>query len=611
MTDPLRILHVGKFFAPAHGGIEVFLGELIRAQRAQGIDAAAIVHGDPLPDDPPWLLRVPVQAQLVYAPIALGFRGALSQAIDRLAPDLLHLHMPNTAVFWALTLPAAARVPWVVHWHADVVRTRMRAALRLAYTAYRPFEQAVLERAERILVTSPPYLQASEPLRPWRDKCAVVPLGIAIDGDEPPPRSPPGTRPLQLLAIGRLAYYKGFDTLIRAVAAAADAELTIVGDGELRRELEALIGRLWPDGAARVRLAGSVDDEAKGRLLAGCDAVAVPSCERTEAFGVVVLEAMRAGRPVLASDLAGSGLPWLVCEAGCGLLAPVADVAGWTRAIETLRDDPALRERLGAAGRRALAERFSIDACARRIATQYARCLGPERTAAPARGLLVVIPARDEAATIGAVIAQLKARGFDDVLVVDDDSTDGTGEVARTAGATVLRPVLPVGAWGATQTGIRWALARGHSAVLSMDADGQHEVPQIDALLAASRDADLVIGAYPERASRLRHIAWWWFRKLTGFELRDLTSGFRWYGPEAMRLLASQEATLLDYQDLGALLLMNRAGLRIAEVPVTMSPRAVGASRVFRSWFSVARYMAATTLLCLSRWDLPSKRATR
>jgi hypothetical protein len=78
-----------------------------------------------------------------------------------------------------------------------------------------------------------------------------------------------------------------------------------------------------------------------------------------------------------------------------------------------------------------------------------------------------------------------------------------------------------------------------------------------------------------------------------------------------MELMASREATLLDYQDLGALLLMNRAGLRIVEVPVSMSPRVAGASRVFRSWGSVARYMAATTLLCLSRWELPSKRAVR
>ena len=68
-----RVLHVGKFFPPYRGGMEVFLADLLQAQRAQGIDAAALVHGDPLPDDPPWLVRVPVQGQLVYAPIAMGY----------------------------------------------------------------------------------------------------------------------------------------------------------------------------------------------------------------------------------------------------------------------------------------------------------------------------------------------------------------------------------------------------------------------------------------------------------------------------------------------------------------------------------------------------------
>jgi len=609
MTDPLRILHVGKFFPPAHGGIEVFLAELIAAQRAQGLDAAAIVHGRPQPGDPDWLVRVPVQAQWVYAPIALGFRALLSRAIERYAPDVLHLHMPNVAVFWALTLPAAGRLPWVVHWHADVVESRMRTLLRLAYTAYRPFEQAVLERAERILVTSPPYLDASEALRPWRAKCAVVPLGLRA-GTAAAPEVRSDAPLLRLLAIGRLAYYKGFDTLIRAAAATPGVELAIVGDGELRGELEAL-RRSLPQAAARIRLLGSVDEAAKEQLLLDCDVVCVPSCERTEAFGVVVLEAMRAARPCIASDLQGSGLPWLVRESGCGLLARVADVADWQRAIAALRDDPALRAHMGAAGRAALSERFSIDACAANITAEYERCVAPERTAAADRGLLIVIPARDEAPTIGLVVAELKARGFDDVLVIDDSSRDDTAAVALGAGAVVLRPELPAGAWGATQTGIRWALAHGYTAVLSMDADGQHEVPEIDALLAASRDADLVIGAHPQRASRLRHVAWWWFRRLTGFELRDLTSGFRCYGRAAMEVMAAREATLLDYQDLGALLLANRAGLRIVEVPVSMSPRTVGASRVFRSWFSVARYMAVTTLLCLSRWEVPSRRALR
>ncbi|NWG73407.1 MAG: glycosyltransferase, partial [Rubrivivax sp.] len=301
------VLHVGKFFPPAHGGIESFLAELIAAQRSLGADAAAVVHGTPRADDPPWLVRVQVQVQLVYAPIALGFRAALARAIAQACPDVLHLHLPNTSAFWALTLPAARQLPWVVHWHADVVATRGPAALRAAYRLYRPFEQAVLERASHIVVTSPPYLEASEALRPWHDKCSVVPLAIrpAVDGTPPP--SAVG-RPMRLLAIGRLAHYKGFDTLIQAAADTPGVELRIVGDGEMRAELEALIRRLADAGCtSEVHLLGSVDDATKDQLLRDCDVLCLPSVERTEAFGVVLLEAMRHARPCIASDLPGSG----------------------------------------------------------------------------------------------------------------------------------------------------------------------------------------------------------------------------------------------------------------------------------------------------------------
>ena len=591
--------------------MESFLADLIDEQHRQGLKAHALVHGDPLPEDPNWLRRVPVQVSLIFAPIAVGFRAAFARAIEEIRPDVLHLHMPNNAVFWALTLPSARQIPWVVHWHSDVLVSLSQWKLRFAYRLYRPFEQAVLDRAERIVVTSPPYLEASAPLKAWRDKCDVLPLALkttvqlvqstAAVASWMPER-------LKVLSIGRLTYYKDFETLIRAVCASPLLQLQIVGAGELAETLEKLILQLTPHGTpANVQLRGEVLEEEKNQLLASCDLLALASCERTEAFGLVLLEAMAHGKPCVVSDLPGSGMPWVVTSSQSGLVLPPGQPNVWREALEALVTQPLQLSQWGRQGLEAIKARFSIQACTKAISAQYRYAQIQPLPEGGQRPLLVVIPAKDEAETIGTVIQALGEAGFHHVFVIDDHSSDGTGEMSRAAGATVARPVLPLGAWGGMQLGIRYAVAHGHEAVITMDADGQHEVAEIPALLAAAGEADVVIGAHPQRASALRQLAWRWFRMIAGFELRDLTSGFRYYNAQAIQILAQDEATLIDYQDVGVLLLLRKAGLRFVEVSVSMNLRQVGRSRIFNSWFSVLRYMVTTTLLCLARWHTTKK----
>lgn len=600
-----RVLHIGKFFPPDRGGMETFLSDLIQTQRAQGIDSHALVHGQPLADDPPWLRRVPVQLHLLYTPIALGFRTALKRAIRDVQPQVLHLHMPNVSAFWVLTLISAYKIPWVVHWHSDVVVSEVRLALRLAYILYRPFEQAILERAERIIATSLPYLYASEPLYRWQYKCVVVPLGIQTDL----PSFAAGALPwlpgrLRLFSLGRLAHYKGFDTLITAVSASPQLQLIIAGQGESMASLQALVKTSTPEGAEpNVQLLGEVSEEVKNQLLASCDAFCLASIERTEAFGMVLLEAMAHAKPCIVSNLPGSGMSWVVSSSGSGMFdLPLADAPAWQNTLEQLCGQPELLKHWGAEGRRALHERFSMTGCALSLASEYFISQNESCPSADQSSILIVIPARDEAATIGQLVGSLVAAGWRHIFVIDDQSSDDTGNIARRAGATVARPILRLGAWGAMQLGVRHAWAQGCKAVITMDADGQHEVQEIPKLIADSANADVVIGAHPERASRLRHLAWRWFRAIAGFELRDLTSGFRYYNRPAIEILADSEATLIDYQDVGVLLLLRAAGLHIVDVPVSMNARQVGKSRIFHSWFSVARYMVTTTLLCLARW---------
>lgn len=604
----LRVLHIGKFFPPYLGGMEVFLADLIEAQRAQGIEASALVHGTPLPNDPPWLERVPVQFNLVYAPIALGFRSALGRAIRRFQPDVLHLHLPNNSALWALTLPAARKVPCVVHWHSDIVMSDIKLSVALAYFLYRPFEHAVLDRAQLIFATSPPYLEASRALQPWRSKCEVIPLGINLRQPPAPAtlRSElqwrPGTQ-LRLLSIGRLTYYKGFETLIKAVQAMPGVELMIAGEGELRVSLESLIRETTPaDREPAVRLVGSVLDAEKHALLERCDVFCLASRERTEAFGIVLLEAMMHKRPCVVTDLPGSGMPWVVAYAHAGLHVPIEDVESWRSTLARLQHDTRLRIQFGEAGHQALLQHFDIAQCERALAHQYQYLALGSTPAAPNPRVLVVISTRNHAAGIQHLIQRVRALVGADVLVVDNRSTDGTCHLAESTGARVLRPLLAMTTWGSLQTGLRYGLAHGYGAVITIDAEGRYEVEEIKTLLDQRYEGDVVVGFFPARMSWIRRLAWQWFRWITGFALRDFVSGFRFYNRRSLEAATSTEATLLDYQDIGTLLLLRRRGLRIAEVALSMQTLKVDKSKIFQSWANAVRYIAVSSLLSIAHW---------
>lgn len=216
--------------------------------------------------------------------------------------------------------------------------------------------------------------------------------------------------------------------------------------------------------------------------------------------------------------------------------------------------------------------------------------------------VLVIVPAWNEQASVAEVVHQIIFHTDCDVLVVDDASTDQTATMARQAGARVLSLPVNLGAWGAIQAGLRYAQKRGYGMAISMDADGQHLATSIHDLITPllSYHADVTIGACTPRGSRARKIAWTLFRWFSGLNVRDLTSGLRAYSSPAIILLASSRASLLDYQDVGVLLLLRKAGLRIREVPVEMRPRSHGPSKIFCSWLKVAEYMLLTLVLCFS-----------
>lgn len=201
---------------------------------------------------------------------------------------------------------------------------------------------------------------------------------------------------------------------------------------------------------------------------------------------------------------------------------------------------------------------------------------------------LAIIPALNEAPRIGAVIAGLRlALPAADIVVIDDGSSDGTGDVARRAGARVVMHPFSMGYGSALETGYRYALARDYRRCLQLDADGQHAPTVADALMVPLREgrADVVVGsrflagpvsmAASRRAGRalLRMLA----RVLRAVELTDPTSGYRGFDRRALAMVLALPFPD-DYPELDVLITFRRAGIRVLEIPVPTLPRAGGRS---------------------------------
>jgi glycosyltransferase involved in cell wall biosynthesis len=216
---------------------------------------------------------------------------------------------------------------------------------------------------------------------------------------------------------------------------------------------------------------------------------------------------------------------------------------------------------------------------------------------------IVIIPAHNEAQDIAFVIGEIQKHSNFPVVVIDDASSDDTILMAKQAGAIVVPLAVQLGAWGATQTGLRYALKNDYAYAITMDADGQHLAESLPALLQPiiNQEADVTIGACTQRGSAMRKIAWKLMKKVSGLRLEDLTSGFRVYDRRAIRRLSAWQATLLEYQDVGVLAMLQASGIRIKDVEVNMLPRRHGMSRVFYSWTSVFYYMSYTLLLSFTK----------
>ncbi len=369
----MKVLHLGKFYPPAKGGIETIL-KLVCDQTSGEVHNTVLVanHAPGRANDTDGQTRIARLPVLIKVG-AVACSPSLPLRLARETADIVVLHEPNpmALVAYFLARPAGRLVVW---FHSEVIRPSWQFRL-----FYRPFLQFALSRASRIIVASPTLADTSPHLREWQSKCVVIPYGVeaAQDGPDIEQRAAAIRSTCQqpvVLFVGRLVAYKGVDVLIDATRG-LEAVVFVVGEGPQRA---ALVDRAAAAGVGdRCRFLGEVSNEELAALYRACDVFVLPSVTRQEAFGVVQIEAMMRGKPVVSTEL-GTGTAWVNQHNETGLVVPARNARALHDALAALLKDPERRNALGAAGARRARSVFAVDRMAAAVLSLYRTVLGKD-----------------------------------------------------------------------------------------------------------------------------------------------------------------------------------------------------------------------------------------
>ena len=309
-----------------------------------------------------------VRVGTVAAAGSVHIAPSMARWMRRIPADLMILHEPNpwALLSWQLARP---RMPLFLWYHSDVVRPALQYAL-----FYAPLARPVYRTARRIIVSSPPLGERASVLRDYRDRIRVVPFAI-----EPGPWRASAEQLAAaaatvtdvggpfVLFVGRHVAYKGVDVLLRALAG-TDVRCVVAGDGPKRREWQQMTTSLALDG--RVTFTGDISPDRLKVLMHAAVALVLPSTTRAEAFGYVQLEAMAAGKPVIATDVP-SGVSWVTEHGRTGLIVPAGDAGRLRAAMQQLMANPQQAASLGAEGRRRVEEEFTMERLRERLRVLY------------------------------------------------------------------------------------------------------------------------------------------------------------------------------------------------------------------------------------------------
>lgn len=360
MSRRLRVLEVNKAYYPHIGGIETLvkqysqeLGTVCNADVKTLVcrDGRGKTTREKL--DGVKLTRAGSLGTYFSCPLSFSFIRLFRKMAEE--ADVVHIHVPFPLADAALLLSGfKGRV--VVSWHSDVVKQKK------LMTFYKPFMMKLLKRADCIITATKGHIDGSDYLPGFRRKCRIVPYGITPEDYLLVERSPFLTgrlndkKNIKVFFTGRLVYYKGVDILLKAFTMTENCELFIAGTGEMEQELKDFAKRNNIE--KKVHFLGFLPDNELKQAYADCDIFVLPSVAKSEAFGIVQLEAMVYGKPVINTKLP-SGVPYVSVHGKTGLTVPPSDAKALAEAINTLAADEKLRESFGKAAAERVMTEFS------------------------------------------------------------------------------------------------------------------------------------------------------------------------------------------------------------------------------------------------------------
>ena len=315
----MKILHIGKYYPPYFGGIEKVNFDLVEGLNEAGVETDVICFNNKyktvVEKGDYSIFRMSRIIEIFSVPFSLSYYIKLLFIVNNY--DIVHLHLPNPSAAISLLL-TNFKGKIILHWHSDVIKQKFFNKI------YSPFDNFLKGKAKIIIVTSKNYLDNSKDLRNYKEKCKVIPIGI--DNSElfsdnsffkELKNEYKGKK--IIFSLGRLTYYKGFDYLIDAAKELKDDTLILLGGtGELYSDLKNQIINAGLQN--KIRLLGKIPFNHVESYFKLADIFCLPSVHKSEAFGVVLIEAMSLGCPQVVFNIKGSGVPWVVENNKTGLV---------------------------------------------------------------------------------------------------------------------------------------------------------------------------------------------------------------------------------------------------------------------------------------------------